>query len=655
MTSCSVVPFKFDFDPESFFEKIEFKYTSTTNGVLETVKVKVPLITGGASLFQVLFTINKFSHANKALSLATGPKLYDKFSDLLRDYANQNWWVINTFINHKFNNNTDVYQCHKRFLDNIKKTTNMTVHQFVPMVTFRNHNLIFESMPIKWKDSYEEHHSPYGDTITQIVTRMKRYQNKENEKSKKTNHQDNASQNNNNNNSNNNNSSNNCNNDNHRNNNQNNSPTTNAESTNAESVCAASTVTVTTAFMFDKKADPALQKLQLHSILQQYSRAYFWYALSMLDIKLLAPMFQLKPIESHVMIEWFEGGVFVLGLPMCLISVGYHTLSSSMTRAGADTRDCAIDTAKIIKFAPSTDADEIPFMALQYPPLTFALILTLLKQLISLSPTSQGCTTIYLQTCVLQTTVNPFPPAGPHEMAAALLLIYVSKQGKELPIVIGTGTSASISPVLKDFIRPPTGITSSMEGLTGNKASKTANDIRESIETKAYFMLEATFRLFSSQSYIDHHCAATQPQCCLVIEPNCTQAGQHSLWSRVLSFASPSRNEQRHQEVSPNHLTNYARFLCLIARGIFNVHANFAYLGIMLGLPNKQARRTAVAVAHHQKLLTPSPPSWPCANNPTCWWPSSKKPQHRGHSCIIKLSNNNKNNKSSHCPSCLRL
>eukprot|EP00536_Pseudo-nitzschia_multiseries_P004009 jgi/Psemu1/8996/gm1.8996_g len=53
MTSYSVIPFKFDFDPESL-ENIEYKHTSTTDGISETSKVK----------------------------------LYDnKFSDRLRDYS----------------------------------------------------------------------------------------------------------------------------------------------------------------------------------------------------------------------------------------------------------------------------------------------------------------------------------------------------------------------------------------------------------------------------------------------------------------------------------------------------------------------------------------------------------------------------------------
>eukprot|EP00536_Pseudo-nitzschia_multiseries_P007231 jgi/Psemu1/17377/gm1.17377_g len=76
--------------PKKSLEKIEFKHTNTTNSVSETVKVKVSLITAGAPHFQVLFTINEYSHAKKTLSLTTEPKQYEKFADLLRDYADRN-------------------------------------------------------------------------------------------------------------------------------------------------------------------------------------------------------------------------------------------------------------------------------------------------------------------------------------------------------------------------------------------------------------------------------------------------------------------------------------------------------------------------------------------------------------------------------------
>eukprot|EP00536_Pseudo-nitzschia_multiseries_P009132 jgi/Psemu1/22405/gm1.22405_g len=185
-------------------EKIEYnKHIQTADDVSETVKVKVPFITAGASLFQILYTINEFTHAKKALSFTTRPKLIPNVAI-----------TINTCINYKFNNIGCILRS-QTFINNIKKTINMTVHQFLSMVTFHNHvivpllprhpaanalindnnfkSLIFESMPIEWKDSYEERHSPYEDLLNQIVTRMERYQNKLNKKTKRN--QDNSSQN----------------------------------------------------------------------------------------------------------------------------------------------------------------------------------------------------------------------------------------------------------------------------------------------------------------------------------------------------------------------------------------------------------------------------------------------------------------------------
>eukprot|EP00536_Pseudo-nitzschia_multiseries_P001258 jgi/Psemu1/2861/gm1.2861_g len=106
MTSYSVIPFKIDFDPESL-EKMEFKHTSTTNGISET-------------------------------------------------YTNRNWW--DEYVAAQNSQTGPNFAITPRFLNNIKKTTNMIVHQqFLSMVTtFHNHNstlnnkdfkrLIFESI-----------------------------------------------------------------------------------------------------------------------------------------------------------------------------------------------------------------------------------------------------------------------------------------------------------------------------------------------------------------------------------------------------------------------------------------------------------------------------------------------------------------------------
>ena len=141
-------------------------------------------------------------------------KLFNKFPDILDDYSNNAWYseqieeieesednfniVLGEFIQYKFSNNFDSYRNHKRFILNIKKTSNMTVNKFVSMVSYHNKailpllpgapddpnlaiidgedfkSLIYESMPEQWRHAYEEHNSPFDDELHQIITRMER-------------------------------------------------------------------------------------------------------------------------------------------------------------------------------------------------------------------------------------------------------------------------------------------------------------------------------------------------------------------------------------------------------------------------------------------------------------------------------------------------
>eukprot|EP00536_Pseudo-nitzschia_multiseries_P013380 jgi/Psemu1/35091/gm1.35091_g len=231
-TSYSAIPFKFDFDLLESLEKIEFKHTSPANGVSETVKVKLSLITAGASLLQVLFTINELSHAKNttlSLTLTQGPMLYEKYVTVRNNQtvATSFAITINAFINYKFNNNGDAYRGHKKFASMVVFHSHTIILPLLPgrpaeNPSINNDNfksLIFESIRTEWEDSNEEHQSPYEDTLRQIVRRMERYQNKVNKNSKQNSHQDNSSQNRKNNNNNNINNSNNNSNNNHNNNN----------------------------------------------------------------------------------------------------------------------------------------------------------------------------------------------------------------------------------------------------------------------------------------------------------------------------------------------------------------------------------------------------------------------------------------------------
>eukprot|EP00536_Pseudo-nitzschia_multiseries_P016569 jgi/Psemu1/46678/gm1.46678_g len=78
--------YSYDFDQESI-DKVEYKNTQEVNGSQEVTKIKIPLITAGSTKLQILFTINEFIQSKKMLNLTTGPRIYDKFVDLLRDYT----------------------------------------------------------------------------------------------------------------------------------------------------------------------------------------------------------------------------------------------------------------------------------------------------------------------------------------------------------------------------------------------------------------------------------------------------------------------------------------------------------------------------------------------------------------------------------------
>ena len=92
--------------------------------------------------------------------------------------------------------------------------------------------------------------------------------------------------------------------------------------------------------------------------------------------------------------------------------------------------------------------------------------------------------------------------------------IFTSCRTGELPIVIDTGASMSITPVLSDFaVHPTPSTTKSLGSLTTAKTTisgegmatwliKDFNGITRSLSTTAYYVPDATIRLFSPQVYI---------------------------------------------------------------------------------------------------------------------------------------------------------
>ena len=216
MSTTAVLPFQIDFE-KSDLRTTSYKTTVTTtvNAVqtTETKKKEVPLIAAGASLHNVLHCINEFYNAKKILNWTTGNKLFQNIEDIFEDPQDQTYWemtlatnnsrsvaqfdtFIKEYIAEKFSNNTKAYRIHKRFLNNIKKTRTLSVHQFVSLVQYHNRNLlpllpgapateasfppeeikdiIFNSMPEDWRDAFDLQFDIDSSSLPTLVKYMEK-------------------------------------------------------------------------------------------------------------------------------------------------------------------------------------------------------------------------------------------------------------------------------------------------------------------------------------------------------------------------------------------------------------------------------------------------------------------------------------------------
>ena len=162
MSTASVLPFQIDFE-KSDLRNTSYKTTiTTTNDDIRTTdskKKEVPLIAAGASLHNILYCINEFYNAKKILNWTNGAKLFESIEDIFEDPQDQAFWAtllttdqsrslvqfdvfIREYIANKFSNDTKAYRTHKRFLNAIKKTKHLSVHQFVSLVQYHNTNIL---------------------------------------------------------------------------------------------------------------------------------------------------------------------------------------------------------------------------------------------------------------------------------------------------------------------------------------------------------------------------------------------------------------------------------------------------------------------------------------------------------------------------------
>ena len=145
----------------------------------------------------------------------------------------------------------------------------------------------------------------------------------------------------------------------------------------------------------------------------------------------------------------------------------------------------------------------------------------------SLDPSDIRYRRILLEAKGLQTTLSNYG----EDMPLLHPTIYVSTISKELPIVIDTGASCSITPTAQDFIdAPTTADTKTMGGLTGTTTEvlgqgmvnwdiEDVHGVRSPLITSAYFVPNATIRLFSPQVYIKEQYEKDQTICTLTLDP----------------------------------------------------------------------------------------------------------------------------------------
>ena len=127
----------------------------------------------------------------------------------------------------------------------------------------------------------------------------------------------------------------------------------------------------------------------------------------------------------------------------------------------------------------------------------------------SIHPSSSQFQRILLEAKGLQTTIRQYGEVLPLSSPA----IYVSENKGDLPIVIDTGASCTITPTLSDFTSMPTkSDTATLGSLTTVQTKVTGqgpiewdiedvNGVLKKLRTISYYVPQATIRLFSPQAY----------------------------------------------------------------------------------------------------------------------------------------------------------
>ena len=221
---------------------------------------------------------------------------------------------------------------------------------------------------------------------------------------------------------------------------------------------------------------------------------------------------------------------------------------------------------------------------------------TMPKHYSFLSPSSSLHHRILLEARGLQTTLGRYNETLPLISPS----IFTSSAKGELPIVIDTGASCSITPLLSDFTSSPTTAdTKSLGSLTSASTTVTGqgpiewkiedmNGVCRPLPTTAYLVPEATVRLFSPQIYIKEnpHTASlylnatdiTLTMACGTLLKFPIQEGSNL----PIMLTRDALSQSRLSDCKPVHVAsrlsymNVMSFICTSTYDIFTRDANFS-------------------------------------------------------------------------------
>ena len=278
--------------------------------------------------------------------------------------------------------------------------------------------------------------------------------------------------------------------------------------------------------------------------------------------------FIITPIETYIVVDWFYIPIAIVALPFILAITasrytrlafyggrrhrrssnyrlrchlaylqlgGAGTVRISQTRQPRSSWGDSSDDQQerpSSPFTPSTIAidsllQEIDVLS-HHHFMTSLLTLNIPTRYKSISPSDNRYKRILLEAKGLRTSLRAYRETLPLQTPT----VYISSLSSELPIVIDTGASCSVTPNLKDFITTPTvPETQSMEGLNGDKTTvvgaaqlrwdiEDVNGVRSDIETFGYFIPTANIRLFSPQVYLQEQHQLGNKHCHMRLNSN---------------------------------------------------------------------------------------------------------------------------------------